>query len=77
MLLRNSLAGSCERAVYPNPSSGALDFTKVRGNTYPEISAEWALVPHWSMEAAIGIPTNYSLNSGSEELRIMPMTLTG
>ena len=65
------------RAVYLSPNSGAADFTKISAKTYTELSAEWALAPNWSMEAAVGVPANYSLNSGSEELRITPITLTG
>lgn len=65
------------RAVYLKPSSNALDYTSVSGQTTFEASGEWALPSNFSLEVAVGAPTNYSLNSGGESLRLMPSTFTG
>lgn len=65
------------RAVYLKPSSNTLDYTSVSGQTTFEASGEWALPSNFSLEVAVGTPTDYSLNSGGESVRLMPSTFTG
>lgn len=64
------------RGVYLHPSSSALAYTTISGAAYPEVSAEWSVGSSWSAELAIATPTNFSLQSGGEAIRIMANTLT-
>jgi outer membrane protein len=64
------------RGVYLHPSSSALDYTTISGAAYPEVSAEWSVGSSWSAELAVATPTNFSLQSGGEAIRIMANTLT-
>ncbi|GEM_PF-5905110 len=64
------------RAVYLEPSSGALAYTTISGATTGEGSVEWWLDERFTVEVAVGAPAEYDLSSGGERLRIGPSTLT-
>jgi outer membrane protein len=63
------------RAIYLNPNRPVTLFENLAGNFYPELSGEWFLLPGWSTELAIALPTDFNLSDGPT-IRLMPNTWT-
>jgi outer membrane protein len=63
------------RAVYLNPNRPVTLSDNLAGNFYPELSGEWFLLPAWSTELAIALPTDFNLSDGTT-IRMMPNTWT-
>jgi outer membrane protein len=66
------------RAVYLDPQSSPLGpYSSISGKVYPEIEGEWFFGRNWSIELAIGAPTNFSTNAfDGAAIRLMPITWT-
>jgi outer membrane protein len=63
------------RAIYLNPNRPVTLVENLAGNFYPELSGEWFLLPGWSTELAIALPTHFNLSDGPT-IRMMPNTWT-
>jgi outer membrane protein len=63
------------RAIYLNPNRPVILTANLAGNFYPELSGEWFLLPGWSTELAIALPTDFNLSDGTT-IRMMPNTWT-
>lgn len=63
------------RAIYLNPNRPVTLVENLAGNFYPELSGEWFLLPGWSTELAIALPTDFNLSDGPT-IRLMPNTWT-